>query len=81
MCRNNEERATNKGESCSRGTNSRLPFDVYVQMLKMVSLSKNNGDGYKTDVVEKVYSRWFKLYRIYLTSFNSANNFSVVEEF
>ena len=57
MCRNNEEWATNKGESWSRGTNSRLPFDVYVQMLKMVGLSKNDGDGYKTDVVEKVYSR------------------------
>ena len=28
MCRNNEQWATSKGETWSRGTNSRLPFDV-----------------------------------------------------
>ena len=32
MCRNNEQWATSKGETWSRGTNSRLPFDVNVMV-------------------------------------------------
>ena len=29
MCRNNEQQATRKGETWSRGTNSRLPFELH----------------------------------------------------
>ena len=32
MCRNNEQSTTSKGETWSRGTNSRLPFDVNVML-------------------------------------------------
>ena len=32
MCRNNEQQTTSKGETWSRGTNSRLPFDVNVKL-------------------------------------------------
>ena len=37
MCRKNEQPTTSKGETWSRGTNSRLPFDVNV----MLNLSIN----------------------------------------
>ena len=32
MCRSNEESTTSKRETWSRGTNSRLPFDVNVKL-------------------------------------------------
>ena len=44
MCRNNEQQTTSKGETWSRGTNSRLPFDVNVNLnleLPIFSLEKN----------------------------------------
>ena len=32
MCKNNKQQTTNKGETWSRGKNSRLPFDVNVKL-------------------------------------------------